>query len=289
MSSPASPSADKRCARAGSPRSVHDSGSVICPLNPPEQTKTAAGPRFLTKRTSSRSPVSGWNGCVTTTKPEGSLDGAALCRLRRHPEHTGTPTRTFRNPDRAHRRWKVAARGQSIPDLMHPSAPAAPLLALTLRYASQTTCLETSNGFACDFDSLTWLLPSTSVDHQTNQDNPPPSLQPHYRTFIATTRRSAPLPRIGTLPLADSAAWGSPLRRPRQHAAGPIRARGSHVPHRSLNRARATSAPDTHLASTQAPARLFPGQQLDPGFGLSSLRFRRFISGSLTFAFSAHT
>src|ERR1019366_7540601 len=116
------------------------------------------------------------------------------------------------------------------------------------------------------FDSLTWLLPSTSVDHQTNQDNPPPSLQPHYRTFIATTRRSAPLPRIGTLPLADSAAWGSPLRRPRQHAAGHIRARGSHVPHRSLNRDRATSAPDTHLASKQAPARLFPGQQLDPGF-----------------------
>src|ERR1039457_1577090 len=61
------------------------------------------------------------------------------------------------------------------------------------------------------------------------------------------------------------------------------------APTRSLNRDRATSAPDTHLASKQAPARLFPGQQLDPGFGLSSLRFRRFISGSLTFAFSAHT
>jgi hypothetical protein len=39
----------------------------------------------------------------------------------------------------------------------------------------------------------------------------------------------------------------------------------------------------------QAPARLIPGQQLDPGFGMPSIRFRRFISGSLTFAFSAHT
>jgi hypothetical protein len=102
----------------------------------------------------------------------------------------------------------------------------------------------------CDFDSLTWLLPSTSVDHQTNQDNPPPSLQPHYRAFPATTRRSAPLPRIGTLPLTVSAAWGSPLRRPLQHTVDHIEASGSQVPHRSLNRARATSAPDTHLART---------------------------------------
>src|SRR6266567_9569221 len=107
-----------------------------------------------------------------------------------------------------------------------------------------------SNGLPFDFDSLTWLLPGTLVDHQTNQDNPPPSLQPHYRAFTATTGRSAPLPRIGTLPLAVSAAWGSPLRRPRQHTTGHIEARGSHVPHRSLNRARATFTPDTHLART---------------------------------------
>ncbi len=68
-----------------------------------------------------------------------------------------------------------------------------------------------------------------------------------------------------------------------------IEARGSHVPHRSLNRARATSMPDNHLASKQAPARLLPRQQPSPGFGLSSLRFRHFSSGSHTFAFSAHT
>src|SRR5216683_3131724 len=37
------------------------------PAEPAEQTKTAAGPRFLTNRTSSHCPVSGWNGCVTTT------------------------------------------------------------------------------------------------------------------------------------------------------------------------------------------------------------------------------
>src|ERR1019366_772516 len=42
---------------------------------------------------------------------------------------------------------------------------------------------------------------------------PAPWLQLHYRTFIATTSRPAPVPRIGTLPLAVSAAWGPPSRR----------------------------------------------------------------------------
>jgi hypothetical protein len=96
---------------------------------------------------------------------------------------------------------------------------------------------------------------------------------PHYRTFIATTRRSAPLPRIGTLPLAVPAAWGSPFRRPRQHVIDHIEASGSQVPHRSLNRARATSAPDTTWPGMQAPARLIPGQQLDPGFGCRRYAF----------------
>src|SRR5918998_5596000 len=69
----------------------------------------------------------------------------------------------------------------------------------------------------------------------------------------------------------------------------PVYPGAPHVPHRSLNRARATSMPDDHLVSKQAPARLLPEQQPSPGFGLSSLRFRHFSSGSLTFAFSAHT
>src|SRR6266700_4366196 len=137
------------------------------------------------------------------------------------------------------------------------------------------------NGLPCDFDSFTWLLPGTLVDHQTNPDNPPPSLQPHYRTFIATTRRSAPLPRIGTLPLADSAAWGSPFRRPHHPTVGHIEASGSHVPHQRLNRARATSAPDNHLARNARTRQTRPRATTGPWFRSSSLRFRRFISGSL--------
>ena len=37
-------------------------------------------------------------------------------------------------------------------------------------------------------------------------DDPPPSLQPHYRAFVATTGQSAPLRRIGTFGLAVLAA-----------------------------------------------------------------------------------
>ena len=74
------------------------------------------------------------------------------------------------------------------------------------------------------------------------------------------------MPRIGTLPLAVSAAWGSPSRRPVQHPAGAYR--GDRFP-------RSTPEPEPssrhlyaghHLGSKQAPPRLIPGQQLDPGF-----------------------
>jgi len=45
-----------------------------------------------------------------------------------------------------------------------------------------------------------------------------PWLQPHYRTFLATTSRPAPVPRLGTLPLAVFAARGPPSRGQRRLA-----------------------------------------------------------------------
>ena len=42
--SAANPSADNRCRRTGSPRSVHASGTVIWPLTPPEHTNTVSPP-----------------------------------------------------------------------------------------------------------------------------------------------------------------------------------------------------------------------------------------------------
>jgi len=49
------------------------------------------------------------------------------------------------------------------------------------------------------------LLPANQLAHISG-DDPPPSLQPYYRTFVATTRQSAPLRRIGTFGLAVGAA-----------------------------------------------------------------------------------
>ena len=41
---------------------------------------------------------------------------------------------------------------------------------------------------------------------KSSDGDPPPSLRPHYRAFITTTRRSAPLRRIGNFGLAVVAA-----------------------------------------------------------------------------------
>ena len=69
----AKPATDNRCANAGSLRSVHECGSVTCPLAAPAHTNTTSVPRRLTNNTANRSPRNGWNGCATTTKPKSSL------------------------------------------------------------------------------------------------------------------------------------------------------------------------------------------------------------------------
>ncbi len=64
---------------------------------------------------------------------------------------------------------------------------------------------------------------------------PAPSLQPHYRTFVTTTRQSAPLRCIGTFGLAVVAACAFSLG---------ITGTGTHVPYQSLIEARAAYTPD---------------------------------------------
>jgi hypothetical protein len=59
------------------------------------------------------------------------------------------------------------------------------------------------------------LLP-LPVGSRSWLSNAVPSVQFHYRPFNPTTDRSAPVPRIGTLVLAVSAAWTSPFTSGRQ-------------------------------------------------------------------------
>src|SRR5438552_552342 len=54
---------------------------------------------------------------------------------------------------------------------------------------------------------------------------PPPFAPPALPGFIATTRRSAPVPRIGTLPLADRPLGGLPSARGRGPLLAPLAAR----------------------------------------------------------------
>jgi len=91
---------------------------------------------------------------------------------------------------------------------------------------------------------------------------PAPSLQPHCRAFIATTSRSASVPRIGTLPTWPTATTGSPSRRPgdRHHPfrlAIRIETTDSPVPCQGLQRAHPTFTPDT----TRATSRQLPGSR----------------------------
>ena len=111
--------------------------------------------------------------------------------------------------------------------------------------------------------------------------------------FTATTRRSAPAPRIATLPLTDSAARSS---RSRQPAAGhnrstgrpPHRGTGSHVPHESPDHARATSTPDTAWPINRHPPDSSQSRK-DSLVLMSPKLLRRFISGSLALAFVIRT
>src|SRR5680860_597984 len=97
--------------------------------------------------------------------------------------------------------------------MLHPSTPGPPLFALTFLNASITICFGIANGLLTDFGSFTGLLPAhrrLTTDELPGQ--PSPLLQTDYRPFLATTRRSAREPRIGTRPLTVAAAWSTPSR-----------------------------------------------------------------------------
>jgi len=80
---------------------------------------------------------------------------------------------------------------------------------------------------------------------QINGNDPPPSLHSHYSRFLATTRQSAPLRRIGTFGLAVAATCAFPL-------ASPVR---FPRPYQSLVELRAAYTPDaTRSVSGHPPS-----------------------------------
>ena len=73
------------------------------------------------------------------------------------------------------------------------------------------------------------------VARRTKLDDDAPSVQSHYRTFSPTTDDSVPVPRIGTLALAEAVRLSFFLR------SGTT---GSYVPYQSLNQGHAAFMPD---------------------------------------------
>jgi hypothetical protein len=136
-----------------------------------------------------------------------------------------------------------------------PSTPAAPLLALTFRYAFQINVFGISNGFLTDFVSSTQLLPYL-VDCRTTPDGTSPSLQAHYRPFITTTRRSALLTRTRYSAACGLATCRSPGRFLLQSTETRIMSRSSPVPLQSPSQARAIFMPDTAKAVNRYPSGL---------------------------------
>src|SRR6266571_9501416 len=106
---------------------------------------------------------------------------------------------------------------------------------------------------------------------QPNGGDPPPSLHGHYTRFIATTRQSAPLRRIGTFGLAVGATCTFSLG-----IAGQVLT--------FRTRARLSFAPPTcrmPLGQSQDISQADPEGRVTPRFWHHLIRFRHFIGGSL--------
>ena len=124
---------------------------------------------------------------------------------------------------------------------------------------------------------------------------PAPSLRPHYRALTATTGRSAPVPRIGTLALAVFAACGSPSRgqlpRPSLSGRQVLLFHASACDELTPPIHRAPPGPHTGSSPTEGPPQraFVPGPPTDPGFDAIVVSFRCVSSGSHMFVFSSHT
>ena len=127
--------------------------------------------------------------------------------------------------NRSHRPREIAPRGHPIPQLVEVvHLVGCEIVDAHSVHARRSTVRSDllprlENETLANFKRLQLLLLRSicrflprGVDLQTTLNCPTPSLRPHYRALTATTGRSAPVPRIGTRPLAVSAACGSPSR-----------------------------------------------------------------------------
>ena len=118
---------------------------------------------------------------------------------------TGSPPVTEKQAALDQRRWKSAIAAER-PGELRPEPHRSGLE--TIRIIRLVPSRE-----GCRLPLNEGLLPAKQLA-QMSGDGPPPSLQPHYRAFVATTRQSAPLRRVGTFGLALEPLAPFPLASP---------------------------------------------------------------------------
>src|SRR4051794_6201978 len=236
----------------------------------------------------------------------------------RHTQHPDSGPMIFRYLHRPHRSREIASRAHPIPQLVEviPLRRREPLDADRVHTRRPTVgpnllprpideAFVDLKRLHLRLRSHPRLLPhgidSHRVDLKLAVDCPAPSLQPHYRAFIATTNRSAPVPRIGTLPLTAITACGPPSRDQRAnltHFRSSLSGRQVLLFHTSacdeLTPPIHRAPPRPHAGRSPAEgaprrARLCFGPPHTVRFRCRRCLFRCVSSGSHTFVFSSHT
>jgi len=149
------------------------------------------------------------------------------CQPQWHPEDPDPSASCFGYLHGLHRRREITPRRHAIHSLnrlffksrsnldRHAVNTGRALLALTLRYASHTMCLEISNGFTCDLDSLTWLLPATRLTTKRTRTTRPLR---SARVTGSPLLQGGPSPcRASVLSPSQISCLGSPFHRPASH------------------------------------------------------------------------
>src|SRR5829696_322090 len=196
----------------------------------------------------------------------------------RHPENPRTTAR-LGNLDGLHRRREIAPRRHAVPQ------PIQPVVQIGLELFDRLTVDPRRPSVGPH------LLPGSPHKPPGNRKRltlttwpahpaPPSSYWlTGQRTWTTRPLRSTPITRASPLLPGGPTSCPATVLDPSQflllealpipgHSTmtGSFEARISHVPHQSLSWARATSRPDATWPASKTPARLIPGQQLDPGF-----------------------
>ena len=221
-----------------------------------------------------------------------------VCHIR-HTENSDPGPMILRYLNRSHRP-RVAPRGHPIPQRTWPRnrrCSQRPRPALHCSLGPSPTPHETLRNFDFNFFCFGRSVGSSpeGLTSKRPVNCPTPSLRPHYRALTATTGRSAPVPRIGTLALAVFAACGSPSRgqkhRPSLSGRQVLLFHASACDELTPPIHRTPPGPHTGSSPTEGPPRraFVPGPPTDPSFDAIVISFRCVSSGSHMFVFSSHT